>query len=113
MERSPKRSRSGGPQRGTSVEAEVQDTTISPSHRRSHIHTASPAPAASPRLDFGVSPNCASRLRECSVRTCTTAPVRKRAMMDEPTLTLPETNIGGYINTGWDSLSNLVGVTAA
>jgi hypothetical protein len=34
-------------------------------------------------------------------------------MMDEPTLTVPETNIGGYINTGWDSLSNLVGVTAA
>jgi len=47
------------------------------------------------------------------IRTCTTAPVRKRAMMDEPTLTVPETNIGGYINTGWDSLSNLVGVTAA
>ena len=29
------------------------------------------------------------------------------------TLTLPETNIGGYINTGWDLVSNLVGVTAA
>tara|TARA_R110002072_G_scaffold303069_2_gene492682 strand:- start:9974 stop:10624 length:651 start_codon:yes stop_codon:yes gene_type:complete len=27
------------------------------------------------------------------------------------TLTLPETNIGGYINTGWDLVSNLVGVT--
>ena len=27
-----------------------------------HIHT--PSLAASPRLDFGVSPNCASRLRE-------------------------------------------------
>jgi hypothetical protein len=29
------------------------------------------------------------------------------------TLTLPETNIGGYINTGWDLVSNLGGVTAA
>lgn len=29
------------------------------------------------------------------------------------TLTLPETNIGGYINTGWDLVSNLVGVTVA
>ena len=29
------------------------------------------------------------------------------------TLTLPETNIGGYINTGWDLVSNLVGVIAA
>lgn len=29
------------------------------------------------------------------------------------TLTLPETNIGGYMNTGWDLVSNLVGVTAA
>ena len=29
------------------------------------------------------------------------------------TLTLPETNIGGYINPGWDLASNLVGVTAA
>jgi hypothetical protein len=29
------------------------------------------------------------------------------------TLTLPETNIGGYINTGWDLVSNLVGVTLA
>jgi len=29
------------------------------------------------------------------------------------TLTLPETNIGGYINTGWDLVSNLVGVTTA
>lgn len=29
------------------------------------------------------------------------------------TLTLPETNIGGYINTGWDLVSNLVGVTIA
>lgn len=28
------------------------------------------------------------------------------------TLTLPETNIGGYINTGWDLVSNLDGVTA-
>ena len=28
-------------------------------------------------------------------------------------LTLPETNIGGYINTGWDLVSNLVGVTVA
>jgi hypothetical protein len=26
------------------------------------------------------------------------------------TLTLPETNIGGYINTGWDLVSNLAGV---
>jgi hypothetical protein len=29
------------------------------------------------------------------------------------TLTLPETNIGGYINTGWDLVSNLVGATVA
>lgn len=29
------------------------------------------------------------------------------------TLTLPETNIGGYINTGWNLDSNLVGVTVA
>lgn len=29
------------------------------------------------------------------------------------TLTLPETNIGGYINTGWDLVSNLVGVVVA
>jgi len=29
------------------------------------------------------------------------------------TLTLPETNIGGYINTGWELVSNLVGVTLA
>jgi hypothetical protein len=29
------------------------------------------------------------------------------------TLTLPETNIGGYMNTGWDLVSNLVGVTLA
>ena len=29
------------------------------------------------------------------------------------TLTLPETNIGGYINTGWDLVSNLVGATIA
>ena len=28
-------------------------------------------------------------------------------------LTLPETNIGHYINTGWDLVSNPVGVTAA
>ncbi|NQV25164.1 MAG: hypothetical protein HQ518_12440 [Rhodopirellula sp.] len=28
------------------------------------------------------------------------------------TLALPETNIGGYINTGWDLVPNLVGVTA-
>jgi hypothetical protein len=28
-------------------------------------------------------------------------------------LTLPETNIGGYMNTGWDLVSNLVGVTLA
>lgn len=29
------------------------------------------------------------------------------------TLTLPETNIGGYINTGWDLVSNLAGITVA
>ena len=29
------------------------------------------------------------------------------------TLTLPETNIGGYINTGWDLVSNLAGVVVA
>jgi hypothetical protein len=29
------------------------------------------------------------------------------------TLTLPETNIGGYINTGWDLVSNLVGIAGA
>ena len=27
------------------------------------------------------------------------------------TLTLPETNVGGYYNTGWDLVANLVGVT--
>ena len=34
------------------------------------------------------------------------------ASMLQPNLTLSETNIGSYINTDWDSLSNLVGVTA-
>jgi hypothetical protein len=29
------------------------------------------------------------------------------------TLTLPETNVGGYFNTGWDLVSNLVGVSGA
>ena len=30
------------------------------------------------------------------------------------TLTVPETNVGGYVNTGWDLVSNLIGcVTAA
>ena len=29
------------------------------------------------------------------------------------TLALPETNVGGYINTGWDLVANLVGATAA
>ena len=28
------------------------------------------------------------------------------------TLTLPETNIGGYISTGWDLVSNLAGETS-
>jgi len=27
-------------------------------------------------------------------------------------LTMPETNVGGYINTGWDLVSNLAGATA-
>lgn len=29
------------------------------------------------------------------------------------TLTLPETNVGGYENTGWDLVSNLIGSTVA
>ena len=29
------------------------------------------------------------------------------------TLTMPETNVGGYINTGWDLVANAVGATAA
>jgi uncharacterized membrane protein YjdF len=29
------------------------------------------------------------------------------------TLTMPETNVGGYVNTGWDLVSNAVGATAA
>lgn len=29
------------------------------------------------------------------------------------TLTLPETNIGGYVNTGWDLVANLVGASIA
>jgi hypothetical protein len=29
------------------------------------------------------------------------------------TLSVPETNVGGYINTGWDLVSNLVGCTSA
>lgn len=29
------------------------------------------------------------------------------------TLLMPETNVGGYINTGWDLVSNLVGVVIA
>ena len=29
------------------------------------------------------------------------------------TLLVPETNVGGYVNTGWDLVSNLVGVGAA
>lgn len=29
------------------------------------------------------------------------------------TLTMPETNVGGYVNTGWDLVSNLVGCVAA
>lgn len=29
------------------------------------------------------------------------------------TLTLPETNVGGYINTGWDLVSNLIGIALA
>lgn len=29
------------------------------------------------------------------------------------TLTLPETNVGGYYNTGWDLVANLVGVSLA
>jgi hypothetical protein len=28
-------------------------------------------------------------------------------------LTMPETNVGGYVNTGWDLVSNLVGAVAA
>lgn len=28
-------------------------------------------------------------------------------------LTVPETNVGGYINTGWDLVSNTIGATAA
>jgi len=29
------------------------------------------------------------------------------------TLAVPETNVGGYVNTGWDLVSNLTGVTIA
>ncbi len=29
------------------------------------------------------------------------------------TLLMPETNVGGYLNTGWDLVSNLVGTTVA
>jgi hypothetical protein len=29
------------------------------------------------------------------------------------TLTLPETNVGGYENTGWDLVSNLIGALLA
>jgi hypothetical protein len=29
------------------------------------------------------------------------------------TILVPETNVGGYVNTGWDLVSNLVGVVAA
>ena len=29
------------------------------------------------------------------------------------TLLVPETNVGGYLNTGWDLVSNLVGVIVA
>jgi len=29
------------------------------------------------------------------------------------TLTVPETNVGGYVNTGWDLVANAVGATAA
>ncbi len=29
------------------------------------------------------------------------------------TLVLPETNVGGYVNTGWDLVANLVGAVAA
>ena len=29
------------------------------------------------------------------------------------TLTMPETNVGGYMNTGWDLVFNLIGCTAA
>ena len=29
------------------------------------------------------------------------------------TLTIPETNVGGYINTGWDLVANCVGATVA
>ncbi len=27
------------------------------------------------------------------------------------TLTIPETNVGGYVNTGWDLVANLIGAT--
>lgn len=29
------------------------------------------------------------------------------------TLLMPETNVGGYVNTGWDLVANMVGVTVA
>lgn len=29
------------------------------------------------------------------------------------TLTVPDTNVGGYVNTGWDLVSNMVGATVA
>ena len=29
------------------------------------------------------------------------------------TLTVPETNVGGYINTGWDLVANFVGALTA
>jgi uncharacterized membrane protein YjdF len=29
------------------------------------------------------------------------------------TLTIPDTNVGGYVNTGWDLVANLIGATTA
>jgi len=29
------------------------------------------------------------------------------------TLAMPETNVGGYVNTGWDLVSNMTGATLA
>jgi putative transposase len=51
--------RNGSPQRGTNGEAAMERVVQA---------AASGSPAPSPRFDFGVSPNCASRLRSVMIR---------------------------------------------
>jgi hypothetical protein len=51
-------------QRGTSGDAVVQDVA----NRSQCIQRSTASLEASPRLDFGVSPNCASRLRELTAQ---------------------------------------------